>query len=401
VSEQAPAATGLLRDRSGSQRVTNIELFFDLVYVFAITQLSSYLLGAATFGGAARTAILLAMVWLAWMYTTWVTNWLDPERMAVRLLLVLLMLVSLAMSAALPRAFADWGIWVGGAYALMQIGRTIFMVVALPAGSLRDNFQRILVWCAVSGALAVAGGLAGGHARELLWLLAVLVDVLGGLVGFAAPGLGRSRTADWTIEGSHIAERCQAFILIALGESIVIIGATLTKESHATAIAIAAFIVAFAGSVALWWLYFDRSADASTEVVRSSSDPGRLGRSAYHMIHPVMVAGIIVAAAGDQQMLDHPSSTAHGPDAWLILGGPALFVAGHAAFKYVMWRTIPWTRLAGAAVLALLALLAPVIPEIALAACAVVVVAAVAATDRRPHPGAQAATPSALAEPVT
>ena len=401
MSTEAHAPPGLLRDRSGNQRVTNIELFFDLVYVFAITQLSSYLLGAATFGGAARTAILLAMVWLAWMYTTWVTNWLDPERMAVRLLLVLLMLVSLAMSAALPRAYSDWGIWVGGAYALMQIGRTIFMVVALPAGSLRDNFQRILVWCAVSGALAVAGGLAGGHARELLWLLAVLVDVLGGLVGFAAPGLGRSRTADWTIEGSHIAERCQAFILIALGESIVIIGATLTKESHATAIAIAAFIVAFAGSVALWWLYFDRSADASTEVVRSSSDPGRLGRSAYHMIHPVMVAGIIVAAAGDQQMLDHPSSTAHGPDAWLILGGPALFVAGHAAFKYVMWRTIPWTRLAGAAVLALLALLAPVIPEIALAACAVVVVAAVAATDRRPHPGAQAATPSALAEPVT
>ena len=393
-------AAPLLRDRSGQQRVTNIELFFDLVYVFAITQLSSYLLGSATFGGAARTAILLAMVWLAWMYTTWVTNWLDPERMAVRLLLVLLMLVSLAMSAALPRAFADWGIWVGGAYALMQIGRTIFMVVALPAGPLRDNFQRILVWCVVSGTLAVAGGLVGGHARELLWLLAVLVDVLGGLVGFAAPGLGRSRTADWTIEGSHIAERCQAFILIALGESIVIIGATLTGEHHATAISIAAFVVAFAGSVALWWLYFDRAADASTEVVRSSSDPGRLGRTASHLIHPVMVAGIIVAAAGDEQMLDHPSSIAHGPDAWLILGGPALFTAGHAAFKYVMWRTIPWTRLVGVGLLALMALLAPVIPEIALAACAAVVVAAVAATDRRPHPDAQAAATPAVAEPA-
>jgi len=390
-------AAPLLRDRSGNQRVTNIELFFDLVYVFAITQLSSYLLGAATFGGAARTAILLAMVWLAWMYTTWVTNWLDPERMAVRLLLVLLMLVSLAMSAALPRAFADWGIWVGGAYALMQIGRTVFMVVALPAGPLRANFKRILVWCVVSGALAVAGGLVGGHARELLWLVAVLVDVLGGIVGFATPGLGRSRTADWTIEGSHIAERCQAFILIALGESIVIIGATLTGEHHATRTSIAAFVVAFAGSVALWWLYFDRAADASTEVVASSSDPGRLGRTAYHLIHPVMVAGIIVAAAGDQQMLDHPSSIAHGPDAWLILGGPALFMAGHAAFKYEMWRTIPVTRLAGIAVLALLWLLAPVIPEIALAACAAVVVAVVAATDRRPHPDAQAA-PSAVAE---
>ena len=401
MSAEAHASPGLLRDRSGNQRVTNIELFFDLVYVFAITQLSSYLLGAATFAGAARTAILLAMVWLAWMYTTWVTNWLDPERMAVRLLLVLLMLVSLAMSAALPRAFADWGIWVGGAYALMQIGRTIFMVVALPAGPLRDNFQRILVWCVASGALAVAGGLVGGHARELLWLLAVVVDVLGGIVGFATPGLGRSHTADWTIEGSHIAERCQAFILIALGESIVIIGATLTGEHHATAISIAAFVVAFAGSVALWWLYFDRAADASTEVVASSSDPGRLGRTAYHLIHPVMVAGIIVAAAGDQQMLEHPSSIAHGPDAWLILGGPALFMAGHAAFKYVMWQTIPVTRLVGVAVLALLGLLAPVIPEIALAACAAVVVAAVAATDRRPHPDPQAAAPGAVAERAT
>ena len=205
----------------------------------------------------------------------------------------------------------------------------------------------------------------------------------------------RSRTADWTIEGSHIAERCQAFILIALGESIVIIGATLTAQEHATGTSIAAFIVAFAGSVALWWLYFDRSADASTEVVMASSDPGRLGRTAYHLIHPVMVAGIIVAAAGDQQMLDRPSLAARGPDAWLILGGPALFMAGHAAFKYVMWRTIPWTRLAGVAVLALLALPAPVIPEIALAACAAVVVAAVAATDRRrlrpARPAAEAA----------
>ena len=387
-------STGLLRDRSGEQRVTNIELFFDLVYVFAVTQLSHYLLGRTTIAGAGQTAILLAMVWLAWMYTTWVTNWLDPERMAVRLLLVLLMLVSLAMSAALPRAFGNLGLWVGGAYALMQIGRTAFMVAALPPGPLRDNFRRILVWCAASGALAVAGGLAHGHARELLWLLAVGVDILGGIVGFATPWLGRSRTADWTIEGSHIAERCQAFILIGLGESIVIIGATESGVNRVSATEIAAFIVAFAGSVALWWLYFDRSAEASTEVITASDDPGRLGRTAYHLIHPVMVAGIIVAAAADEKILTHPSSTASAPSAWLILGGPALFVAGHAAFKYVTWRTVPWTRLAGLAVLALLALTVPALPEIALAACAAVVVAAVAATDRRPHPG-DAAVPAA------
>jgi low temperature requirement protein LtrA len=379
----ATHAARLLRDRSGAQRVTNIELFFDLVYVFAVTQLSHHLLANPTVQGALQTALLLAMVWLVWAYTTWVTNWLDPERMAVRLLLVVLMLISLAMSAALPRAFGNLGLVVGGAYAVMQIGRSAFMVAVL-RGPLRRNFQRILAWCVVSGALAVAGGLAHGHARELLWLLAVCVDLLGSAVGFATPGLGRSRTADWTISGAHIAERCQAFILIALGESIVIIGATLSAMPSVTASGVAAFVVAFTGSVALWWVYFDRSASASTDVIERSADPGRLGRTAYHSIHPVMVAGIIVGAAADEKILSHPAATASVASAWMILGGPALFLAGHAAFKAAVWRIIPWSRLAGIAVLALLAPAAQAMPELALAACAAAVVTGVAVVDRVP-----------------
>src|SRR6266852_2668028 len=203
----APAQTArLLRDRSGLQRVTNIELFFDLVYVFAVTQLSHYLLGHATVPGALQAGLLLVMIWLVWAYTTWVTNWLDPQQMAVRLLLVVLMLISLAMSASLPRAFEDLGLWVGGGYAVQQIGRSVFMVIALRGHALQANFERILAWCVVSGALAVGGGFAHGSPRDLLWLLAVGVDLVGGAVGFATPGLGRSRTSDWTIEGGHIAE---------------------------------------------------------------------------------------------------------------------------------------------------------------------------------------------------
>ena len=201
------------------------------MYVFAVTQLSHFLLREPTAVGALRAALLLAMVWLVWVYTTWVTNWLDPEQMAVRLLLVVLMLVSLAMSASLPRAFADLGLWVGGAYAVQQIGRSIFMVVAVRGHPLQVNFERILAWCVASGALAVGGGFAHGYLRDLLWLLAVGVDLTGGAVGFATPGLGRSRTSDWTIAGDHFAERCQAFILIAIGESIVIIGATLAGQT--------------------------------------------------------------------------------------------------------------------------------------------------------------------------
>ena len=130
----------------------------------------------------------------------------------------------------------------------------------------------------VSGALALAGGLAHGNTRILLWLGSVCVDLLGGIVGFATPGLGRSRTSDWTIEGGHFAERCQAFILIALGESIVIIGATLTDVKPVTAASVASFVVAFAGSVALWWLYFDQSAGAAAELIARSDDPGRQHR---------------------------------------------------------------------------------------------------------------------------
>ena len=378
-----PQTARLLRDRSVVQRVTNIELFFDLVYVFAVTQLSHYLLGHPTVRGALQAGLLLAMVWLVWSYTTWVTNWLDPERIAVRLLLVVLMLVSLAMSVSLPRAFEDLGLWVGCAYAVQQIGRTVFMVIALRGHPLQANFQRILAWCLASSAFAVAGGLAHGNARALLWLGAVSVDLIGGVVGFYTPGLGRSRTSDWTIEGGHFAERCQAFILIALGESIVIIGATLTEKPVAAA-NVTAFVVTFVGSVALWWLYFDQSAEAAAEKIARSDDPGRLGRSAYHLIHPVMVAGIIVSAAADQKVLSEPGATAGTATAWMILGGPALFLAGHAAFKMVVWRHLSWPRVAGIAVLALLGLAAKAIPELGLAACAAGVVAAVAATDRLP-----------------
>ena len=407
MAEQTRPA-GLIRERpdaAGRQRVTNMELFFDLVFVFAITQLSGYLLGHRTLAGALQAGLLLAMVWLLWAYTTWLTNWFDPDKIPVRLLLLGLMLVSLVMSAALPDAFRSSGLLVGGAYLVMQVGRSLFAVLALrgerPGDAHRPlavNFQRILAWCCVSGAFALAGGLVSALAlRALLWLAAMCVDLLGSWAGFYTPGLGRTPTAEWDIEGGHFAERCQAFILIALGESIVIIGAALSGFKHISGSDIGAFVVAFAGSVALWWLYFDQSADASEEIIASSADPGRIGRTAYHLIHPVMVAGIIVAAAGDEKILSQPSTHATTASAWMILGGPALFLAGHAAFKYVVWGIFPWTRLAGIAVLALLALAAGVLPEIALAACAAAVVALVAAADRRAHRSEPAAAPSAAA----
>jgi low temperature requirement protein LtrA len=170
-----------------------MELFFDLVYVFAVTQLSGYLLQNRSAGGALKTGLLLAMVWLLWAYTTWVTNWLDPGRIPLRRLLLALMLISLVMSAALPQAFGADGLLVGCAYAASQVGRSAFAVAGLQGSrSLQRNYQRILAWCVASGALAVAGGIATGDARILLWAGAVAVDLAGGAVGFSTPGRRQS-----------------------------------------------------------------------------------------------------------------------------------------------------------------------------------------------------------------
>jgi low temperature requirement protein LtrA len=377
-----------LRRAGGNGRVTNMELFFDLVYVFAVTQLSHYLLSRLTLAGALQAGLLLVMVWQLWVYTTWVTNWLDPERIPVRVLLLVLMLISLVMSAGLPQAFGNGGLLVGCAYAAMQIGRSAFAVWALRGTALQRNFERILAWCCVSGALAVAGGLTSVSGREVLWALAVAVDLTGGTVGFYVPGLGRSQTRDWDISGGHFAERCQAFILIALGESIVVIGATLAgllessaPAPHATGVTIVAFVVAFVGSAGLWWLYFDSSAEAGAQALARSADPGRLGRSAYHFLHPVMVAGIIVVAAADEIVVADPRASARAATSWLILGGTALYLAGHAAFKAVLWRRISWPRVAALAALALLGILAPHVDVLVLAACVAVVVVAVALAD--------------------
>ena len=372
----------LLRPQTGGPaRVTNIELFFDLVYVFAVTQLSHYLIDHRSARGGLQTLLLLAMVWLIWAYTTWVTNWLDPERIPVRLMLLALALASLVMSAAIPGAFAGRGLAIGAAYAVMQIGRSVFAVSGLRGDRLQRNFQRILAWCVVSGALALAGGLVAGQARELLWLAAVCVDLLGGVAGFWTPGLGRSSTQDWTIEGSHFAERCQAFILIALGESIVVIGAALSALATVTAQEIVAFLAAFVTSVGLWWLYFHRSAEAGAQAIASSADPGRLGRSAYHLIHPVMVAGIIVIAAGDQIALSAPGAVGQAPVSVMLLGGTALFLLGHALFKAVIWHQVSWARIGGAAAAALAGLLAPHVSALVLSICAAAIVVAVAAAD--------------------
>lgn len=391
--------TALLRqNRDGSQRVTHVELFFDLVFVFAVTQLSQLLLANQNLRGIAQTLLLMFAVWTAWIYTAWATNWFDPGRRAIRLMLVAVMLASLIMSAAVPQAFGDRGLVFAGAYVAMEVGRTIFAIQASGAEpGLRRNFQRILFWKLLPAPLWLAGGFAPGMARFTLWAAAVAVEYAGPAAGFSTPRLGRSRTSDWNISGTHLAERCQLFVIVALGESILVTGATF-GGFHASAGRIAAFVVAFLGTVSLWWVYFDRAADESSNAVSQSEDPGRLGRSAYSYFHLPIVAGIIVSAVGDELTISHPDGHASRAVVATILSGPALFLAGHLAFKWAVFGVISVSRLAGLAALALLVPVGLVMPPLVLAAAAVSVVAGVATWDglSRRHPGGSLIKPHRL-----
>ncbi|MGH3243356.1 MAG: low temperature requirement protein A [Spirillospora sp.] len=382
--------TALLRER-GEQgaRVTFFELFFDLVFVFAITQLSHLLLEHLTLRGAADTMLLLIAVWWAWMYTCWMTNWFSPDHPVVRLLLVGVMIAGLFMAAMLPGAFGDKAMWFAGAYVTIQVGRTL-VVVVLTWGyeELGAGFQRILFWHAVPGALWIGGALVDGHdARTGLWLLAVVLECLAPWHGYRTPLLGRSSTTEWTIDGAHMAERCQLFLIIALGETVLVTGATLGAHPPTAEIA-AGFVSAFVGTVALWWIYFDHTAEAAAERIASSADPGRLGRSAYTFTHVVMVAGIIVGAVADEKVLAHPGGHVSTAFAVVAIGGPALFVAGHALFKRAVFGGFTRARLVtllGLGALAVPALTADALTPLALHICTAAVVVALALWDVRAY----------------
>ena len=375
-----------LRRAAGADRVTDVELFFDLVYVFAVTQLSHLLVEHPTVRGGVQTAVLLAVVWQVWVYTTWTTNYLDPGRTLVRGLLLALMFGSLLLAAAIPEAFHQHGMLVAVTFTCIQVGRSLVSLLALRGEEdLRMVYVRILPWSVVTSVLMVVGALEHGDARIAVWAVAVSIELVGAAFGFWLPGVGGSATTDWQISGGHFAERCQAFVLIALGESVVVIGG-LAKLDDPHWRDVVAAAGAFAGVVGLWWIYFDRAAAESAQVIESSDDPGRLARSAFHWGHPVIIAGIIATAAADEKILEHPGEHGRHAVAWLTLGGVGLFLAGHALFKALVWRVVSWPRVIAVVALALLGLVSVHVSALVTGLCALAVIVCVGLADRIGHP---------------
>lgn len=347
----------LLRNReTETAAVSYSELLFDLIYVFSVTQLSHYLLHNLTWIGLLKETILWFAVWMLWQHTIWVTNWFNPDTRPIRILLFVSMLIGLVMSAAIPYAFTYRGLVFAVCYVLIQAGRTLYVILVLGDHHLSANFRRIMGWFCISAVFWITGGILGGEWQIILWIIAAVCDYTAPMHGFAFPRLGRSDSSkEWTIEGHHLLERCQLFVIIAFGETLLMTGASLSDIEEWNPLVITSAVISFIGSLAMWWVYFDVSSEAGSRKIQQVKDPGKLGLI-YNAIHIVLVGALIICAVGDELIVAHPDREMGAEVVFVLIIGPVIYLLANSAYKYVTCRMIPLSHLIAIGTLFLLML---------------------------------------------
>ncbi|GGF44880.1 membrane protein [Microbacterium sorbitolivorans] len=314
--------------RPGHRRseVGPVELFFDLVYVFAIVQLSHLLIGHLAWTGAAQTVVVFAAVWWGWNYTAWAMNWLDPSRTAVQLFSGVLMLAALGMAIAIPGAFGD-GAWLFvGCYLFMGVLRPVFMMIAHRGQQLASNYRMLMLWTLFAGIFWVIGAILPAEWRLLAWLVAVLIDYAAPLADYRIPGIGAAPMTTWDTDAEHLAERNRLVFIIALGESVLLMGGSVVEHGHLTGGLALSVLVGFASLFVLWWNYF---ALAGPETAGGNASTGAL-RSAYAYAHALMVLGAILVAVSIELRLSHEHLD---PAIVLVtIAGPIVYLIGNVLF---------------------------------------------------------------------
>jgi low temperature requirement protein LtrA len=369
---------------AGTEReVAPLELFFDLVYVFAIGQLSHHLVAHVDLRTGAETVVMALAVFYAWYMTAWGANWLEPDRLAVRLALVGLMFASLLMSVAIDDAFGDraW-LFVTG-YLLLQVGRSAFLIVALRGRPQGEHFVNDLVWELLTGVLWVAGAIANGDARLVLWGVAVLASYGGAWALHWLPGRGRRVDLGHTeIAAGHLVERFRLFFIIVLGETVLTMGNAFADEPFDLE-RLFALAIGFAGTVALWWCYFERAEGLGVEAAETAEDAGAVALWGTWTL-TLIVVGLIGIAVGDELAIAHPGDEATLGFTVLAFGGTALFLLAQVLFQRPVLGRVPRSRLAGLTALAVLAVVTAPLTMIAgiAASSAVLVALAIADTVR-------------------
>ena len=344
-------------DAGRADRVTHIELFFDLIFVFALTQLSRHLYENQSLLGAVQSTVLVLALWWIWIYTTWVTNWLDPAKLPVRAAVIVLALLGFVLGVSILEAYGDRGLAFAIAYVVLQLGRTIFMTVAVARHDerLRHDFVIVLGWLTLSGAIWIIGALLPLEFRLPVWAAALLLEFLSSSRAFRFPDSPDSAGSQGSarghsLSGAHLAERSALFVIISLGESFLVTGfAFVAQES--TVAGIVGVLSAFFTAVGMWWLYFDHGEKAGSRSLKSAADPDRIGRVAYTYVHAIIIGGIVLTSVADKEVLSHPDSAMKLSTALTIVGGPLLYLLGLALFRRVVSGEVVWSQLGGAVLL--------------------------------------------------
>jgi low temperature requirement protein LtrA len=362
-------------------QVTPLELFFDLVFVFAITQVTSLLADNPTWGGVLRGMLVLAALWSAWAVYAWLTSTLDVDEGGVRLAMLAAMGAMLGVGLAVPGAFGDDGVLFGVAYLLVRLLHVVLSaIVARDEPDRRGALLRFAPTELLGASLILVAGFLDGDVRIAVWAIALAIDYLGPSV----VGLGHG----WRIAPEHFAERHGLIILIALGESIIAIGVGAGFELDTAAIVAAALGIVVVS--ALWWLYFDVAAIlARTRLMRTSGvEQTRLAWAAYSNLHLPMIAGIVLFALGLKTTLGHPDEALDTVPAVALCGGVALYLLGHIAFLHRTTGRVFRRRTIGAVVLLALipaGMAIPSLAALALVSAVCVLVVAYEAIAHREH----------------
>ncbi|MEH1166567.1 low temperature requirement protein A [Micromonospora sp. CPCC 205539] len=351
----------LLRTKDSLQRATFLELFLDLVFVFALTRISARLITDFTDGqrgvlaGLGQALVLFLALWTVWSLTVWSTSWLDPEASIVQVVIVMTMGGAMTMAVAVPDGFGARASLFAITFVTLQIGRVTYFYLAAHGRPDPRQSIRILFWLGLSSPLWVVGGLTNhGALRGWLWSIAVLIDYVGAFFGWPTPRLGAQRLGVQAIAAEHLAERYQQFLLIALGEAIFVIGLAFSGSTF-QAEHTGGFVLALATTVLLWRIYFHVAGEALDAAISRSRNASRLATD-MAFAHLTMIAGIVLTGVGMELFIDEPLG--HLPEAWLIaiLGGPALFLAGRSALEFQVFGRVSRSRLLGLLALGLLAL---------------------------------------------
>ncbi|HSS31711.1 MAG TPA: low temperature requirement protein A [Solirubrobacterales bacterium] len=371
-----PHAPRLSASRREGERVTALELFFDLVFVLAITQCTALMAHHPTWSGMLQGLLVLGVLWWGWVGYAWLTSVIDPEETSVRFFIFVAMAALLIVSLCVPEAFGSLALTFALAFGVFRVAHiALFMVASADEDALRHSVLGLAASTATAVSLLIAASFFDGLAQGALWALAIFVDMAGPYF-FGSEG--------WRLVPWHFAERHGLIILIALGESIVAIG--VGAAGHLDFGIGTAAVLGVALAAALWWIYFDVVALVSAQRL-AAAEPGRaqneLARDSYSYVHYALVAGIVLTAFGLKTTIGHTDEHLHDVPAFALLGGVAIYLLGLIGFRYRHVRSINPRRLGLAIVLLLLVSVATAIPAIASLAVVDVLMIGVIAYEHR------------------